>query len=429
MSMMKQQPSSLKMRISCFVGNLLEWYEFAIFGYLTPYISQLFFPSDHPTTALLLTYGIFATGFVMRPLGAIIAGYIGDHYGRKISLIISILMMTIPTVTIGLLPTYHQIGILAPLLILCCRLIQGLSLGGEFSGSIIYLIENAPKNKRAYFGSWADMGSSVGMILATLTSLSLTTFLSGDQILNWGWRLPFLMGLFFGGLGLIMRRQLVETPEFLESSKVSKRPAIRDAILGDPLNFLLSITFLAINAFGYYILIIYLPQQVAPELSMYLSLTSLLIMMPATLIGALLSDKIGQFQSLLIGIIGSILTIIPAVYATYYLPMPWIIVFHGLFSISLGLCFGPRSSFVVQLYPVVNRCSGMGISYNIANAIFGGTAPLMALLSVQLTGTKFAPAFLTLGMALLSLVSVVALNHYRLSSANLKGELVPNMNH
>lgn len=415
MSMTKQQPSLFKMRVSCFVGNLLEWYEFAIFGYLTPYISQLFFPSDHPTTALFLTYSIFAIGFIMRPLGAIIAGYIGDHYGRKTSLIISILIMTIPTVAIGLLPTYHQIGFLAPFLILCCRLLQGLSLGGEFSGSIIYLIENAPKNKRAYFGSWADMGSSAGMILATLTSLSLTNVLSNDQMLNWGWRLPFLMGVLFGGLGLMMRRQLLETPEFLESSVASRRYAVRDAILKDPFTFLLSITFLAINACGYYILIIYLPQQTTPELSMYLSLASLSIMMPATLIGALLSDKIGQFPSLLIGITGSILTIIPAVYATYYLSVPWIIVCHCLFSISLGLCFGPRSSFVVQLYPVASRCSGVGISYNIANAIFGGTAPLMALLSVQMTGSKLAPAFLVLGMAGLSFISVILLYYYRLS--------------
>lgn len=419
MNMTKQHPSLLKMKVSCFVGNLLEWYEFAIFGYLTPYISQLFFPSNHPTTALLLTYGIFATGFIMRPLGAVIAGYIGDHYGRKTSLIISILMMTIPTVAIGLLPTYQQIGFFAPLLILCCRLIQGLSLGGEFSGSIIYLIENAPKNKQAYFGSWADMGSSAGMILATLTSLSLTNILSSDQMLSWGWRLPFLGGILFGGLGLIMRRQLVETPEFLESSITSRRYAVRDAILKDPFKFLLSITFLAINASGYYILIIYLPQQTTTDLSMYLSLTSLLIMMPATLIGALLSDKIGQYQSLLIGITGSILTIIPAVYATYYLTAPWIIVYHCLFSISLGLCFGPRSSFVVELYPVANRCSGVGISYNIANAIFGGTAPLMALLSVQLTGSKLAPAFLVLGMACLSLISVILLYYYRLSPIQL----------
>jgi len=409
-----KQISIPKIILSCFSGNLLEWYEFAIFGYLTPYISQLFFPNNTPTMALLLTYGIFATGFIMRPLGAIIAGHIGDHHGRKFSLIIAILMMTIPTVAMGLLPTYDQIGLWAPVLILCFRMIQGLSLGGEFSSSIIYLIENAPKNKRAYFGSWADMGSAAGMILATLTSIGLTTFLTAEQILAWGWRLPFLAGVIFGLLGLIMRRQLKETPEFLESSPLSRRPFYKE-ILDQPFKFLFSITFLAINTSGYYILIIYLPQQAAPELSLYLSLFSLLMMIPPNMLGAILADKIGQVKSLLIGIIGSIFTIIPAVYATYYWPTPWIFLCHGLFSISLGLCFAPRSSFVVQLYSVTTRCRGVGISYNLANALFGGTAPLLALLSVQWTGSLLAPGLLILSMAFISLGSVIGLNRYRLA--------------
>ncbi|WP_032112454.1 MFS transporter [Candidatus Paracaedibacter symbiosus] len=411
----KKHISSSKIIISCFAGNLLEWYEFAIFGFLTPYISQLFFPSDNPTTSLLLTYGIFATGFVMRPLGAIIAGHIGDLYGRKFSLVLSLLMMTIPTTAIGLLPTFNQIGIYAPFLILCCRLIQGISLGGEFSGSIIYLIENAPPQRRGFFGSWADMGSSMGMILATLTSLALTFALDKQQILDWGWRLPFLLGIIFGILGLVMRRKLAETPEFLASTTPLIKSPIREAILKDPLKFLLSITFLAINATGYYLLVIYLPQQATSESSLYLSFVSLILMMPATFIGATLSDKIGQYKMLLFGICASMLTIIPAVYATYYLPSIWIFIYHGLFSISLGLCFGPRSSFIVQLYPVPYRCSGVAISYNIANAVFGGTAPLMAMLMVELTGSKLSPGFLILAMALLSLISTIMLNRYRLA--------------
>lgn len=407
--------SSSKIITSCFAGNLLEWYEFAIFGYLTPYISQLFFPADNPTTALLLTYGIFATGFVMRPLGAILMGYIGDRYGRKKGLIISLLMMTIPTTAIGLLPTYEQIGLYAPLLILVCRLIQGISLGGEFSGSIIYLIENAPQHRRGFFGSWADMGSSMGMILATLTSLCLTALLTKQQILEWGWRLPFLPGILFGTLGIIMRRTLDETPAFLASNAQTQRNPIRDAILGNPLKFLLSVTFLAINTSGYYLLIIYLPQQAAAGASLYLSLASLVLMMPATFLGAVLSDKIGSYTTLLLGIITSMVTIIPAVYSTYYLPLNWIFIYHGLFSVSLGLCFGPRSHFIIRLYPVSNRYSGIAVSYNIANAIFGGTAPLMALMLVKLTNSRMSPGFLTLAMACLSLVSVIFLNRYRLT--------------
>lgn len=405
-----KQISTAKIIISCFSGNVLEWYEFAVFGYLTPYISQLFFPAKDPTTALLFTYGIFATGFVMRPLGAIITGYIGDRYGRKVSLTFSILLMTIPTTAIGLLPTYEQIGIFAPILILCCRLIQGISLGGEFSSSTIYLIENAPKNRRGFFGSWADMGSSTGMILATLTSIILTTLCSKEQILVWGWRLPFLFGIILGILGLIMRRQLNETPEFLAKHNSSAKSPIRQAICEQPFKFLLSITFLAINTSGYYFLVIYLPQQVPSKFSLYISLASLIVMMPATFIGAYMSDKIGPFKSLCLGIISSILTIVPAVYATYHFDLFWIFICHGLFSVSLGLCYGPRSNFIIQFYSVENRCSGIAISYNIANAIFGGTAPLMAMLIVQATNSQLAPGFFVLGMAFISLISVLKLH-------------------
>lgn len=402
-----------KIILSCFAGNVLEWYEFAIFGYLTPYLSELFFPSHDPITSIILTYGVFATGFIMRPMGAIFSGYIGDKYGRKLSLIISILMMMIPTTLMGLLPTYNQIGLLAPLLLLGCRLVQGLSLGGEFSSSIIYLIENAPVQRRGFFGSWADLGSSVGMILATLTSLGLTCLLAKEDILSWGWRIPFLFGLGIGGIGLIMRRHLNETPIFLEAAGAKIQNPLKEAILNDPLKFFFSITFLAINASGYYFLIIYLPREAGHGLSLYLSLSSLLIMMPATFLGAYFSDKVGQFKCLISGIISAGLLVIPTIYSTYYLSTAWIFVFHGLFSASLGLCFGPRSSFIVQLYPVHLRCSGVSVSYNLANAIFGGTAPLLSMLSVQIAGTKLAPGFLILALSFLSLISVIKLNQKR----------------
>lgn len=418
MSNLKPKASTTKIIISCFAGNVLEWYEFAVFGYLTPYISQLFFPLNDPTTGLLFTYGIFATGFIMRPFGAVLTGYIGDRHGRKAGLTLSILMMTVPTMMIGLLPTYEQIGILAPILILCCRLVQGISLGGEFSGSIIYLIENAPKNKYGLFGSWADMGSSVGMILATLTSLALIWFLTKEQILSWGWRLPFFLGFILGILGLIMRKQLHEAPQFLADYQDCVKNPVRQAICEQPLKFLLSVTFLAINTSGYYLLIIYLPQQAPSTISLYLSLASLIVMMPATFTGAYISDKIGSFKSLCWGIILSILTVIPAVYATYHLEHILIFICHGLFSISLGLCFGPRSNFIIHLYPVTARCSGVAISYNIANAIFGGTTPLMAMLAVQITGSRLSPGFLVAIMAFISLASVIKLNQYY---ADVKG--------
>ncbi len=404
---------SKKLIFSCYIGNVLEWYEFAIFGYLTKYLSVLFFPSSDPLTSLLLTYGAFATGFVMRPVGALISGHIGDKWGRKQALVLSLIMMAIPTTAIGLLPTYDQIGLWAPLLLILCRLIQGLSLGGEFTGSILYLIENSPQNRRGFFGSWADLGSSTGMILASLTTIAINIWFSEQQLLDWAWRLPFFFGLLFGLVGFMVRRDLFETPEFQQVPKqnLHKTP-IKQVLSHHPLTFTLAITFLAINASGYYLLIIYLPQQIptiTTPMTLAMSLISLVAMMPAYVLGAYISDRIGQIPCLIAGISSCFLLAVPTVYNTLYGPLWLIILLQVLFAISLGFCYGPRSSFVVQLFPVNIRFSAVAVSYNIANAFFGGTAPLLASILVQQTNNSLSPAYMIMAMAALSLASTIAL--------------------
>jgi MHS family proline/betaine transporter-like MFS transporter len=406
-------PHSKKLIISCFLGNVLEWYEFAIFGYLTKYLSHLFFPATDNFTSLLLTYGAFATGFIMRPIGALIMGHIGDKWGRKSAFILSLMMMAVPTTAISLLPTYDQVGLWAPLLLIFCRLAQGLSLGGEFTGSIIYLIENASNSRRALAGSWADLGSSTGMIMASLTAIILNTWFTPEQVISWAWRLPFAIGLLFGIIGYIVRRDLLETSEFRHTPKddLLKTP-LREVFYQYPRTFCLAITFLAINAAGYYLLIIYLPQQIphiTTTMTLTLSLMSLCIMMPANVIGAHLSDKIGQVPCLLFGAISCLILATPTVYSAYHGNFITNIVLHALFAISLGFCYGPRSSFIVQLFPVPVRYSAVAVSYNIANAIFGGTAPLLASLLVQQTGNLLAPGYMIMTMAAISFLSTLAL--------------------
>ena len=292
--------SSKKILFSCFAGNLLEWYEFAIFGFMTHIISQQFFPSSSPFLSMMMTYAVFAIGFIIRPFGAILSGHIGDLYGRRGGLMLSIALMAMPTFIIGCLPTYEQVGILAPLLLLLCRMIQGVSLGGEFSGSIVYLIEHAPKDKPAYFASWADLGSSVGMILASLTSLILTVYFPPEHLHSIGWRLPFLGAIVFGILGYYLRRDLTETPEF---KPTTEKPAfgslVKRAFSASPKIFVIATTFLAINSGGYYFLVIYLPKQIITDAlpSYAMTLLPLIIitaMMPATFVSAYLSDKVGQ---------------------------------------------------------------------------------------------------------------------------------------
>lgn len=412
----KASPQKIKQIIlSCLVGNWLEWYEFAIFGFLSKQISQNFFPSTDPRLAILMTYGIFATGFIMRPIGAILSGYLGDQHGRKTGLLVSIVLMAIPTFCMGILPTYDQAGIIAPLLLLLCRMLQGVSLGGEFSGSIVYLIEHAPKNRQALFGLGADFGSSLGMISATLTIMILTTCLTSDELLTWGWRLPFLFGLLFGGVCYYVRRNLEESPQFknLAPNTRVKNP-LKVSLTDNPKKFILSIFFLALNSAGYYFLVIYLPQQVGQGDNQYLltllPLVSLVAMIPAYFLGAYLADRFGQTPCLIAGCLMAITLVIPLIYATHHMDVIWKCVFHGLFAWSLGLCFGPRSSFMVQLWPVKIRCTAISLSYNLANAFFGGLSPLICLSFVGYFQTPYGAGFWILGSALISLVSVISLS-------------------
>ena len=404
--------SSKKILFSCFAGNLLEWYEFAIFGFMTHIISQQFFPSTSAFLSMMMTYAVFAIGFIIRPFGAILSGHIGDQYGRKSGLMLSIALMAMPTFLIGCLPTYEQAGVIAPLLLLLCRMIQGISLGGEFSGSVVYLIEHAPKDKPAYFASWADLGSSVGMILASLTSLLLTIYLSDENLKSFGWRLPFLGGIVFGILGYYLRRDLTETPEFKPATEKQAFGAlVKKSFTASPKLFIIATTFLAINSAGYYFLVIYLPKQIMvdalPSYAMtLLPLISITAMMPATFVSAFLSDKIGQKPILYMGYLTSLALAYPTLlHTTTSHNLSLIATLHILFAISLGMCFGPRSALITKLFPTEHRYTGVSITYNIANATFGGLSPMICATMANSWGVT-SPALWIIGCAIVSLVSI-----------------------
>ncbi|MBA2409968.1 MAG: MFS transporter [Gammaproteobacteria bacterium] len=200
------------------VGNVLEWYDFALYGYLVPVISKLFFPSDNTITSLLATFGIFAIGFLMRPLGAVLFGHIGDRFGRRQALYLSIMLMAAPTFLLGCLPTYASIGVMAAVLLTLLRLVQGLSVGGEFTTSVTYVVETSPTERRGLSGSWANIGSIGGSLLGVGVAATLTTVLPQSSVEAWGWRIPFLLGGVLGIFALWLRRNLPESALFDQQS-------------------------------------------------------------------------------------------------------------------------------------------------------------------------------------------------------------------
>jgi MHS family proline/betaine transporter-like MFS transporter len=197
-----------------FIGNVLEWYDFALYGYLAGVIAPVFFPADAPTTGLIATYGIFAAGFVMRPLGAAVFGWFGDRYGRARTMQISVVFMAGPTLLLGLLPSYAQAGALAPALLVLVRLLQGLSVGGEFSSSATYLVETAPEGKRGLTGSWANIGSMCGSLLGVGVAALVSNVFDAAALAAWAWRLPFLGGAILGTAAIWIRRNLHNSERF-----------------------------------------------------------------------------------------------------------------------------------------------------------------------------------------------------------------------
>lgn len=219
------QKVGLRTSLAGSIGNLLEWYDFAVFGYFAPFISTQFFPADDAVAALINTFGVFAAGYLVRPIGGVLFGPIGDRLGRAHTLRLSIFVMAVPTTLIAFLPTHAQAGFLAPALLVVLRLALGLSVGGEYIGSCCYLVEAAPAERRGLFGSWVPFGTVAGMLLGSAVATLMHNLLSPEQIQTWGWRLPFLGGVLIGVVGWGMRRGIQETPEFarLQGPGASKR--------------------------------------------------------------------------------------------------------------------------------------------------------------------------------------------------------------
>ncbi len=348
-------------------------------------------------------------------MGAILFGHLGDRFGRKKALLWSLISMALPTAFIGLLPVYDQVGVLAPSLLLICRMVQGISIGGEFSGSVIFLAEHAPAHRKSYFSSWPDMGSLVGMIAASLLILLLSTVLDRSEMLLWGWRVPFVMSFVLAIAGYRAREALIETPEFLlQKEDISKNSWPLIAVVNDfKRTVMLATTFLMVNSGGYYILVVFLPNQNLshyPSSFLYLTTTlNLMVMLPSMILGAVLADKIGQVPCLKIGYAGCLILALPLFLSVKAGNFSEHLFWQGLFAICLAFTFGPRSSFLAELFPPSIRLTGVAVSYNLGNAIFGGLAPLICAFLIERTASIEAPAYYIIVSSCVSFLSMIFL--------------------
>ena len=395
------------------IGNVLEWYDFGVYGYLATTMSQLFFPGDDKTISLLKAFAVFGVGFVMRPVGSILFGVYGDRFGRRLALSAVIFLMAFSTVAIGLLPTYAQAGVLAPILLVVFRLLQGLSAGGEWGGSTSYIVEYAQEGRRGFIGSWQQVGS--GFLLGSLSAALLSSSLSPDAFISWGWRVPFLLGIFVGVLGAYLRWRLNDTPKFTEIAQhgeVAKAP-LMEAFTTYRREALTIFGLTLHNTVAYYIAIIYVTSYIvsvaklAPSSALWIGTSCLLVFVILIPIWGALSDRIGRKPLLMFSCGGYIILAYPLFMMASSGSATLALIAQMVMIVFLSFFSGACPAVYSELLPTRVRYTALSIGYNIAVAVFGGFAPFIATWLIGVTGSNLAPSYYLIAAATITFLVVL----------------------
>ena len=399
------------------LGNLIEWYEFAIYAYMAPIIAPLFFPSENPTASILSTFLLFALAFFLRPIGAVFFGRMSDRIGRKPVLAIIIGLMTIATTCIGLLPTHQAIGVLAPLMLTLCRIGQGLSAGGEMGGAVSLMVESAPANKRGVYGSWSFVGTTLGFVLGGGVATLLAVLLSDDAMSSWGWRIGFLLAAPMGIIVFYLRMKVDETPHFKQVKNQEETPENGVDVTANrrPLAYLLTTLGVVVvyNAVGNTFMVgmptfLSTSFEMSFERSYFLALvTGLTAGLTMPLFGAL-SARVGRRPVLLVG---SILVVVLS-YPLYYmlkLGFGGGLVALVIAGILIGVVGGPMPAFLSERFRTRNRATGVSVTYALSVAVFGGTAPYIITWLASTTGDPLSAAYYTLGCATISVIALLTI--------------------
>ncbi|WP_221585142.1 MFS transporter [Microbacterium sp. G2-8] len=404
------------------VGTTIEWYDFFIYAQAAGLVfASLYFAPLGEVGAQIASWASLGISFLFRPLGAVVAGHLGDKLGRKRMLVFTLILMGAATALIGVLPTYEQIGIGATIMLVLLRVLQGFSAGGEWGGAALMSVEHAPKNRRGFFGAYPQIGVPVGMILATATMWVITTSLTEEQFLAWGWRIPFLFSIVLIVVGYLIRRAVEESPIFLE---LQQRRAESSAPLGTLFRHhgknvaLTMLIFIANNAAGY-LLIAFFATYVSTVVGMPRGDALLMTTFSAfgwlifTMLGGWVSDKIGRVRTFQIGY---------AIVGIWAVPM-WFLIdtgdqflfFIALFvlTVGLGLSYGPQSALYAEMFPADVRYSGVSIGYAFGAILGGAFAPLIAQLILERSGISWHIGVYILAITVISFVAVSVVKETR----------------
>ena len=402
-------PSTRRIVAAGTIGNLLEWYDFAIYGYFAATIGRVFFPAESQVAQVLAAFGIFALGYLMRPLGGMVVGHIGDRYGRRAALTFSIAAMALPTFLVGLLPGHETLGLAAPILLTLLRMIQGLSVGGEATTAMVFLVEQAPPGRRGLVGSFCSLAATGGFLLGSAIGALFAAVLPAEALAAWGWRIPFLLGLLLGVIGWWIRQVIVEeapkerahTSPLAETVRHHGRAVLRVA----------GVTIF--NAVGFYLMFLYVVtwlqtvDGIAPARALEINTVSMFFLLPVMLLSGWLSDRVGRrplmFVAMLLGFAGAV----PFLWLMHH-PDPALILAGQLaLVVPAGMGLGILPAILTEAVAGRVRCTAVSLGYNIAFGVIGGLTPLTAAWLVARTGVDLSPAWLFMAAAAISIVTLL----------------------
>jgi MFS family permease len=411
------------------LGTMIEWYDFYIFGSLAVIMSELMFPKGDPAWALIKTWALFATGFIVRPFGALVFGRIGDLIGRKYAFLVTLTIMGLSTFLIGLLPTYAKIGLLAPLILLVLRLLQGLALGGEYGGAAVYVAEHVPDNKRGFYTSFIQITATLGLFVSLGVVLGVKRMMSDGDFKTWGWRIPFLLSIVLVAMSMYIRLKLAESPLYasLKSAGKTSLAPLKESF-GNWANFkIVLLVLLGATAgqgivwyTGQFYALSFLQSVMKVDIvkSSIIVAVAILFGMPFFTVFGALSDKIGRLKIMMAGNLIAALTYLPIYHAMKSAGadpknpnMPVLILLVFIQVIYVTMVYGPIAAFLIEAFPAKIRYTSLSLPYHIGNGSFGGTLPLIAGLLVEKTGNIYAGLYWVMAVALMTfLIGTFVLN-------------------
>lgn len=406
------QPRLRNVIVAATIGNVLEWFDFLVYGYFAVIIAEVFFPAGDPTISLLITFGAFGLSYLARPLGALVIGAYTDRAGRKAGLTLSIALMMIGTTMMAVTPSYATIGLAAPILIMLARLLQGFSIGGEFGSAVAFLVEHGSARK-GFSASWQWASTGIVSVIVALFGIALTTQLTHEQLVDWGWRVPYIFGLLVGPAGLYIRSRMSETPQYLEAK--SNTVPVRQLLSRQPVQVLLALGASIVSNSSYYLLL-YIPTYGIKTLHLPASTGFI-----ATLVGGIAlavfspiaghwADKTRNTRIMLVTAWLMLLSAYPVFYLMVASPSLATAIFAvGFLNLVKAGYSGVLPSMISEQFPVETRAVGVAFSYSISVTIFGGFAPFFATWLIAVTGDDLSPAYYLMATAMLSIIALMVI--------------------